>query len=116
MASDTHRAIETVWRIESTRLVAGLARVVHDIDVAEELAHDALVAALEQWPKSGIPRNAAAWLMAVGKRRAIDLLRRNKMLQRKHEALEYELHGEAAVLDETEDDMDDDLLRLIFTA
>jgi RNA polymerase sigma factor (sigma-70 family) len=120
-APDTHRAIDAVWRIESPRLIAGLARIVRDIGLAEDLAQDALVAALEQWPESGVPRNPGAWLMAVGKRRAIDLLRRNKRLERKHEELGHELESrqEMAVADfgaDLDDDMGDDLLRLVFTA
>ncbi|MEA3158755.1 MAG: hypothetical protein QOD95_303, partial [Gammaproteobacteria bacterium] len=86
-ATDTHRAIEAVWRIESARLIAGLARIVRDVGLAEELAQDALVAALQQWPESGVPRNPGAWLMATGKHRAIDLLRRNKRLERKHDEI-----------------------------
>jgi len=120
-ATDTHRAIDAVWRIESPRLIAGLARIVRDVGLAEDLAHDALVAALERWPVDGIPRNPGAWLMATGKHRAIDHFRRSKRLERKHEELGYELavsQGEhapdlAAVLN---DDVGDDLLRLIFTA
>ena len=120
-ASDTHRAIDAVWRIESPRLIAGLARIVRDVGLAEDLAHDALVAALEQWPESGIPRNPGAWLMATAKHRAIDQFRRGKRLERKHEELGYELAltqeqsapDPAAALD---DDVGDDLLRLIFTA
>jgi predicted RNA polymerase sigma factor len=80
-ASETHRAIDAVWRIESPRLIAGLARMVRDVGVAEDLAHDALVAALEQWPQAGVPDNPGAWLMAAAKHRAIDLLRRNKAAQ-----------------------------------
>src|SRR5215469_3623726 len=91
MTSETHRTIDAVWRIESPRLIAGLARIVRDIGVAEDLAHDALVAALEQWPESGVPRNPGAWLMATAKHRAIDLFRRNKLLERKHEELGQEL-------------------------
>src|SRR5579872_6549915 len=90
-APDTHRAIDAVWRIESAKLIAGLARIVRDIGVAEDLAQDALVAALEQWPQSGIPDNPGAWLMATAKHRAIDLLRRNKRLELKHEELSREL-------------------------
>src|SRR5512145_1224532 len=90
-AADTHRTIDAVWRIESAKLIAGLARIVRDIGVAEDLAHDALVAALEQWPESGIPRNPGAWLMAAAKHRAIDYLRRTTLLARKHEQLGYEL-------------------------
>src|SRR5882724_7862122 len=93
-ASETHRAIDAVWRIESARLIAGLARIVRDVGLAEDLAHDALVAALEQWPESGVPRNPGAWLMAAAKYRAIDLLRRKKRLDRKHEELGYELEAE----------------------
>src|SRR6266545_2707433 len=84
-ATDTHRAIDAVWRIESARVIAGLARIVRDVGLAEDLAQDALVAALEQWPESGVPDKPGAWLMAVAKRRAIDLLRRNKLVERKHE-------------------------------
>src|SRR5437867_11927818 len=90
-ASDTQRAIDAVWRIESPRLIAGLARVVRDVGLAEDFAQDALVAALEQWPQSGVPDNPAAWLMAVGKRRAVDHLRRAGMAERKHEAIGREL-------------------------
>src|ERR671927_767134 len=89
--SDTHRAIEAVWRIESPRLIAGLTRIVGDIGVAEDLAQDALVAALEQWPTAGVPDNPGAWLMATAKHRAIDHLRRRKMQERKHEHLGREL-------------------------
>jgi RNA polymerase sigma factor (sigma-70 family) len=120
-ATDTHRAIDAVWRIESARLIAGLARMVRDIGVAEELAQDALVAALEQWPESGVPRNPGAWLMAAAKHRAIDHLRRNKRIDHKHQELGRELTAlqEEAVADlETaiDDEIGDDLLRLIFTA
>jgi RNA polymerase sigma factor (sigma-70 family) len=123
-AADTHRAIDAVWRIESPRLIAGLARIVRDVGLAEDLAQDALVAALEQWPESGVPRNPGAWLMATAKHRAIDLLRRNKLLERKHDELGYELEAkragaaadlDAAVIDEA-DAVGDDLLRLMFTA
>jgi RNA polymerase sigma-70 factor, ECF subfamily len=82
--SDTHKAIEAVWKIESTRLIAGIARVTRDIGIAEELAQDALVAALERWPDEGIPEKPAAWLMTAAKRRAIDALRRGRMLELKH--------------------------------
>jgi RNA polymerase sigma factor (sigma-70 family) len=120
-ATDTHRAIEAVWRIESARLIAGLARIVRDVGLAEELAQDALVAALEQWPESGVPNNPGAWLMATAKHRAIDLFRRNKLLERKHEDLGREIEARqrtaALELDEALDDnMGDDLLRLIFIA
>jgi RNA polymerase sigma-70 factor (ECF subfamily) len=119
--SDTHRAIDAVWRIESARVIAGLARIVRDVGLAEELAQDALVAALEQWPESGVPDNPGAWLMAAAKNRAIDRLRRGKMLERKHEELgrELEIEQELAVADfdiALDDDIGDDLLRLIFTA
>ena len=120
-ATDTHRAIEAVLRIEQAKLIAGLTRMVRDVGIAEELAQDALVAALEQWPKSGIPEKPGAWLMASAKHRAIDLFRRNKLLERKHRELGYELEIEQetaqpdfdAALD---DDIGDDLLRLVFTA
>src|SRR5829696_8520099 len=91
--SNTHRAIEAVWRIESAKLIAGLARIVRDVGLAEDLAQDALVAALEQWPDSGVPDNPGAWLMATGKRRAIDVLRRGPMLERKHQELGRELEA-----------------------
>jgi RNA polymerase sigma-70 factor (ECF subfamily) len=121
MAPDTNRTIEAVWQIESARIIAGLARLVHDVGLAEEFAHDALVVALEQWPASGIPHNPGAWLMAAAKRRAIDVLRRRPMLKRKHAAIEYELETkqEAAVAEieaALDDDVGDDLLRLVFTA
>ena len=92
--TDTHRAIDAVWRIESARLIAGLARMVRDVGLAEELAQDALVIALEQWPQSGVPDNPGAWLMTTAKRRAIDRLRRSKLLERKHEQLMHELEHE----------------------
>jgi RNA polymerase sigma factor (sigma-70 family) len=120
-ATDTHRTIAAVWRIESARIIAGLARMVRDVGIAEELAQDALVAALEQWPESGIPDNPGAWLMATAKHRAIDKLRRSKLLERKHEELGRDLQQrqEQAVTDfdsAIDDDIGDDLLRLIFTA
>src|SRR6476619_5918490 len=93
-ATDTHRTIDTVWRIESARLIAGLARIVRDVGLAEDLAHDALVAALGQWPESGVPDNPGAWLMATAKHRAIDLLRRKKRLEREHEELGREIELE----------------------
>jgi RNA polymerase sigma-70 factor (ECF subfamily) len=119
--SETHRAINAVWRIESARLIAGLARIVRDVGLAEELAQDALVAALEQWPKSGIPDKPGAWLMATAKHRALDLLRRGKRIERKHEELGQELEASQALavpdLDAAlDDDVGDDLLRLVFTA
>lgn len=118
-ATDTHKAIDAVWRIESGRIIAGLTRIVRDVGLAEELAQDALVAALQQWPESGIPDNPGAWLMAAAKNRAIDMFRRNKRLQTKHEELGRELQTrqEMAVPDfdaALDDDIGDDLLRLIF--
>src|SRR5262245_62014349 len=118
-ASEAHRAIDAVWRIESARLIAGMARIVRDVGLAEELAQDALLAALEQWPRSGVPDNPGAWLMAAGKHRAIDLLRRNTRLDRKHIELGHELEArqEAAQPDleaAIDDDIGDDLLRLVF--
>jgi RNA polymerase sigma-70 factor (ECF subfamily) len=120
-ASETHRAIDAVWRIESARLIAGLARIVRDVGLAEELAQDALVAALEQWPESGVPDKPGAWLMAVAKRRAIDRLRRNTRLEHKLEELGRDVDArlEAAEPDldaAIDDDIGDDLLRLVFTA
>ena len=114
-APDTHRVIDAVWRIESAKVIAGLAHMVRDVGLAEDLAHDALVAALEQWPVEGVPDNPGAWLMSVGKRRAIDMFRRNERLESKHEELgralqTQEQHGEPVV-----EDIEDDLLRLIFT-
>jgi len=120
-AADTHRAIDAVWRIESPRLIAGLARMVRDVGLAEDLAQDALVAALERWPESGVPDNPGAWLMATAKHRAIDRLRRRALLDRKHAELGHEAEErqevalanlEAAI----DDDIGDDLLRLMFTA
>src|SRR5256712_1499155 len=118
-ATDTHKAIDAVWRIESARIIAGLTRIVRDVGLAEELAQDALVAALQQWPESGVPDNPGAWLMATAKHRAIDVFRRNKRLERKHEELgrELQFQQEMAVPDfETalDDDIGDDLLRLVF--
>ena len=119
MTSDTHRAIEAVWRIESARLIGGLARMVKDVGLAEDLAQDALVAALERWPESGVPDNPGAWLMATAKHRAIDLLRRRKLLDTKHAALGHELAAEqqrtAPDFDHLDDDFGDDILRLVFT-
>ena len=119
-ADDTHRAIDAVWRIESPKLIAGLTRVVRDVGLAEDLAQDALVAALEQWPGEGIPRNPGAWLMAAAKNRAIDQFRRRKMLTEKHAAIGHELEEEQQrVPDFTtalDDDVGDDLLRLVFIA
>ena len=118
--TDVNRTIETVWRIESARLIAGLARVVRDVGLAEDLAQEALVAALEQWPRSGVPDNPGAWLMATGKHRAIDRLRRAAVQERKTQELghEIELRGELERPDleaAIDDPFDDDLLRLIFT-
>ncbi len=118
-SSATHRAIDAVWRIESARIIAGLTRIVRDVGIAEELAQDALVAALEQWPESGIPDNPGAWLMATAKHRAIDLWRRNKLLERKHQEFgrELEAQQELAVPDfdaAIDDTVGDDLLRLVF--
>ncbi len=119
-ATETHRAIDAVWRIESARLIAGLARIVGDVGIAEDLAQDALVAALERWPTSGIPDNPGAWLMATAKHRAIDHLRRNKRVERKHEELGHDLEarqGAAPDYDAAIDDhVGDDLLRLMFIA
>jgi RNA polymerase sigma-70 factor (ECF subfamily) len=118
-AAGARRAIDAVWRIESPRLIAGLARIVRDIGLAEDLAQDALVAALEQWPVEGVPRNPGAWLMAAAKRRAIDQLRRRERLERKLEQLGHELgqEGAASDLDAALDaTIQDDLLRLVFTA
>jgi RNA polymerase sigma-70 factor, ECF subfamily len=118
-ASDPHRTINAVWRIESARLIAGLARMVRDVGLAEELAQDALVAALERWPATGVPDNPGAWLMATAKHRAIDLLRRRKLLDRKHEELGREIGVGFEVPDldaALDDDIGDDLLRLMFTA
>jgi RNA polymerase sigma factor (sigma-70 family) len=115
----THRAIDAVWRIESARIIAGLARIVRDVGVAEELAQDALVAALGQWPNSGVPDNPGAWLMATAKHRAIDRLRRNKLQELKYGEIgrEIEAKQETAVADleaAIDDDMGDDLLPLLF--
>jgi RNA polymerase sigma factor (sigma-70 family) len=120
-AADTHRAIDAVWRIESARVIAGLARIVKgDIGLAEELAQDALVAALERWPESGIPDNPGAWLMATAKHRAIDRLRRGKLLERKHGELGAEMAEVELTVPDLEaaldDDVGDDLLRLMFSA
>lgn len=125
MSEAIRRAIEAVWRIESARIIASIARLTRDVAIAEELAQDALVAALEHWPESGVPENPGAWLMATAKHRALDHLRRHKRLERKHEELARELDTrqamEAAELEEAidaslEDEVGDDLLRLVFTA
>ena len=112
--TDIQRTIEAVWRIESARLIGALARLMRDVGVAEELAQDALVAALEQWPDAGIPDNPGAWLMAAARNRAIDQLRRRSMAEQKHRQFEYEMEVEARDFLETEGD--DDVLRLVFTA
>ena len=119
--TETERAIQAVWKIESAKLIAGVARIVRDVGVAEELAQDALLAALAQWPSEGVPRNPAAWLMSAAKNRAINLLRRGKMLDRKHAELSYEADAvqEQAVAEleeKLDDELGDDLLRLVFTA
>src|SRR3954466_11082959 len=119
-ADDTHRAIEATFRIERARLIAGLARMLRNIDRAEELAQDALVVALSEWPATGVPANPGAWLMAVAKRRAIDSIRRDKMRARKHEEMALELdetlEGEDEAVAALDDDLGDELLGLIFTA
>jgi RNA polymerase sigma factor (sigma-70 family) len=119
VSTTTHRTIDAVWRIESARLIAGLARIVRDVGVAEDLAQDALVAALEQWPESGIPENPGAWLMGTAKHRAVDLLRRATMAERKHELLGRQLETDRATAAgdleaAIDDEIGDDLLRLIF--
>ncbi|MFC5264341.1 RNA polymerase sigma factor [Kribbella qitaiheensis] len=118
---DTHGAIDAVWRIESARIIAGVARIVRDVGLAEELAQDALVAALEQWPESGVPNNPGAWLMAIAKRRAIDLIRRKETYQRKLAEMGHELEIDGDSVEDDveailEDTIEDDLLRLVFTA
>ena len=120
-ATDTHQAIDAVWRIESPRLIAGLARILRDVGLAEDLAQDALVAALEKWPETGIPDKPGAWLMATAKHRAIDLLRHRTLTERKHEEIgrDLEERQEDAALDieaAADDEIGDDLLRLMFTA
>jgi RNA polymerase sigma factor (sigma-70 family) len=124
-AGETHQAIEAAFRIERARLIAGLARVVRNVDLAEELAQDALVVALSEWPKTGVPANPGAWLMAVAKRRAVDAFRRDKMRERKHEEIARTLPGSSYVTRDgaaeaieaaMDDDLGDELLGLIFTA
>jgi RNA polymerase sigma-70 factor, ECF subfamily len=119
VSADTHRVIDAVWRIESAKVIAVLTRMVRDVGLAEELAQDALVAALERWPGSGVPDNPGAWLMATAKNRAIDYFRRNKLLERKHEELgrEQKSAEESAMASfemPEKDEIDDDLLRLMF--
>jgi RNA polymerase sigma factor (sigma-70 family) len=121
MTGQPHQIVETVFRIEQARLIAGLARMVRDVDRAEELAQDALVTALAEWPKSGVPENPGAWLMAAAKRRAVDGMRREKMLERKHAEIARDLAGERdsgveAIEAALDDDIGDELLGLIFTA
>jgi RNA polymerase sigma factor (sigma-70 family) len=123
--SATHSAIDAVWRIESAKVIAGLVRMVRDVGLAEELAQDALLAALETWPGTGVPDNPGAWLMAAGKNRALDHFRRDKLLERKHQELAGEMEleqeiasadREAALIDAMDDNIGDDLLRLVFVA
>src|SRR5262245_19709590 len=119
--TDAHRAIDAVWRIESPRLIAGLARIVRDVGLAEDLAQDALVVALQRWPETGVPDNPGAWLMGTAKHRAIDFFRRRKLLEQKQEELgrELEVREEADEPDveaRLDDDIGDDLLWLVFTA
>jgi RNA polymerase sigma factor (sigma-70 family) len=113
-APEIHRAIDAIWKIESARVIAGLTRIVRDVGLAEDLAQDALVAALEQWPQSGLPDNPGAWLMATAKHRAIDLRRRKKLVERKHEELGRGIKNRRDPDDAGGDDIGDDLLRLIF--
>jgi RNA polymerase sigma factor (sigma-70 family) len=119
--SSTHRAIDAVWRIESAKIIAAVARIVRDVGVAEELAQDALITAIERWPTDGVPDNPGAWLMAAAKHRAIDHVRRVALLERKHEELGIELELQGAAVtpdfsDSLDDEVGDDLLRLVFTA
>src|SRR5689334_15086040 len=118
--TETHGAIDAVWRIESPRLIAGLAHMVHDVALAEDLAQDALVAAMEQWPQSGIPENPGAWLMATAKHRAIDQFRRRELLDRKHQELGREVSARELEIPDfdtaLDDHIGDDLLRLVFVA
>ncbi len=119
-AADSHRTIETVWRIEAPKLIGGLARIVRDVGIAEDLAQDALVAALESWPESGVPENPGAWLMASAKNRAIDFFRRNQMLDRRHDELRREFEVRELTVPDLDtaldDDVGDDLLRLMFVS
>ena len=106
-ATETHRTIDAIWRIESPKLIAGLARMVRDVGVAEDLAQDALVAALEQWPQTRVPNNPGAWLMATAKHRAIDYFRRNTLLERKHAELGYEIESDRSKLFDLAKDPDE---------
>ena len=117
-SSPAHRAVEAVWRIESPRLIAGLTRMVRDVGLAEDLAQDALVAALERWPESGVPDNPGAWLMATAKRRAIDKLRHGQLAEKKHEEIARQIESSptADIHDSIDDPVGDDLLRLVFIA
>ena len=120
-ATPVEKTIEAVWRIEQAKIIATIARMVRDVGLAEEFAQDALVTALAQWPEKGVPDKPAAWLMATGKRRAIDHLRRAKMLDRKHGEIGYDMeieqaHGAPDIEAALDDDIGDDLLSLIFTA
>ena len=116
-AAKIHQQVEAVWRIEAARLIASLARLVRDVGLAEEFAQDALVSALEHWPREGVPDNPGAWLMSTAKNRALDHLRRARMLQFKHQALGHELEALQAQAPEPDvDEIGDDLLRLIFVA
>src|SRR5258705_11466676 len=116
-STDTHRVIDAVWRIESAKLIAGLARIVRDVGLAEELAQDALVAALEEWPQSGVPDNPGAWLMATAKHRAVDRIRRDKLFERKLEELGHEVEIRQALEEDLDaaldDDVGDELLSLL---
>jgi RNA polymerase sigma factor (sigma-70 family) len=119
-AADTHRAILAVWRIEQPRLITSLARVLRDVPLAEELTQDALLAALERWPATGVPEKPGAWLMATAKRRALDHLRRGRMIKRRHEMVARDMEEEQQAMPDLDsaldDDIGDELLRLIFTA
>jgi RNA polymerase sigma factor (sigma-70 family) len=119
--SDANAAINAIWSIESAKVIAGVARIVRDVGVAEELAQDALVAALEQWPNEGVPDKPGAWLMATAKHHALNVLRRRKLLERKHEALGHEIESQKDstvpdIEEALDDDVGDDMLRLVFTA
>jgi RNA polymerase sigma factor (sigma-70 family) len=119
-AADAHRAILAVWRIEQPRLITSLARMLRDVPLAEDLTQEALLAALERWPATGVPEKPGAWLMATAKRRALDHLRRGRMLERKHEMIAWEMEADQQVMPDLDsaldDDIGDELLRLIFTA